>query len=97
MGCSERSGPVAATGREGMEEPDRSSPSRPSAFAVRFIETYRLRVSPGLEVRCRFEPTCSAYALESYRKYGFLRATARSLRRLSRCRDGYRGPRLDPP
>lgn len=71
--------------------------SRVSGFAVRFIETYRARVSPGLNARCRFEPTCSAYALEAYRKYGFLKATRKSLGRLSRCREGYTGSVVDPP
>jgi putative component of membrane protein insertase Oxa1/YidC/SpoIIIJ protein YidD len=68
-----------------------------SRFAIRFILTYRAHVGPELEGHCRFEPSCSTYALESYGKLGFLRATARTLRRLSRCRQGYRGDRIDPP
>jgi len=76
--------------------PSRRS-SWPSRFAVGFIETYRLRVGPQVAAECRFEPSCSAYGLEAYRKYGFLRATARTLGRLRRCRPGYRGPAFDPP
>lgn len=71
--------------------------SAPSAFAVRFIETYQARVGPGLGVRCRFEPSCSAYAHEAYHKYGFFKATRRVLSRLSRCRKGYKGSFVDPP
>ncbi|MEW6058640.1 MAG: membrane protein insertion efficiency factor YidD [Actinomycetota bacterium] len=68
-----------------------------SRFAVRFVQTYRARVGPGLEARCRFEPSCSTYALETYGKLGFVRATAKTLRRLTHCRAGYRGDRIDPP
>ena len=40
--------------------------------AVFAIEKYRLWVSPRLKGRvfCRFQPTCSAYGLESVKKYG---------------------------
>jgi len=56
-----------------------------SRFAVRFIETYRARVAPGLPSRCRFTPTCSEYGLEAYWRHGFFRATAMTLWRLARC------------
>jgi len=70
--------------------------SVPSRFAVRFIETYRAHVGPDLNVRCRFEPSCSEYGLEAYQRYGFLKATRKTLGRLSRCRKGYSGPFIDP-
>lgn len=38
------------------------------------------RVSP-----CRFEPSCSTYALESFEVHGLIRGSLLSLRRLSRC------------
>ena len=60
--------------------------SRPSRFAVRFIETYRRHVGPSLNVRCRFEPSCSTFALEAYRRHGFVKATRKTLGRLARCR-----------
>lgn len=72
-------------------------PSAPTRFAERFITTYKQRVSPALGARCRFEPTCSEYALESYRRYSFLRATARTAWRLLRCNPWNKGDRLDPP
>ena len=68
-----------------------------SRFAERFIVTYQTRVSPGLNVRCRFEPTCSHYALGAYRKYGFYKATAKSLWRLMRCHPLNQGQRVDWP
>jgi putative membrane protein insertion efficiency factor len=71
--------------------------SPPSRFAVRFIETYRLRVAPRLGGHCRFEPTCSSYGLEAYERHGFWKASARTAWRLLRCNPWNKGPRLDPP
>lgn len=71
--------------------------SRFSRFAERFIETYKRRVSPQLGARCRFEPSCSEYGLEAYRRYGFLKATGKTAWRLARCNPLNRGPRFDPP
>jgi putative membrane protein insertion efficiency factor len=70
---------------------------RLSRFAERFILTYQQRVSPMLGARCRFEPSCSQYGLESFRRYGFLKATGKTLWRLARCNPFNGGPRLDPP
>ena len=71
--------------------------SRPSRFAERFILTYKERVSPGLAAQCRFEPSCSEYGLEAFRRYGFLKATAKTTWRLLRCNPWTKGPRTDPP
>lgn len=71
-------------------------PSGPSRFAERFILTYKSCVSPRLGSRCRFEPTCSEYGLECYRRFGFLKATAKTLWRLLRCNPLNGGPRHDP-
>lgn len=72
-------------------------PSPPSRFAEHFISTYKQRVASGLGSRCRFEPTCSEYGLESYRRYGFIKATAKTAWRLLRCNPWNKGPALDPP
>lgn len=61
------------------------------------IHAYRLVLSPLLGPRCRFQPTCSGYALEALDKHGPLKGTWLAMRRLSRChpvrwlggRDGY--------
>ncbi len=49
------------------------------------IWLYRRAVSPLLPRTCRFEPTCSAYALEAVRTHGGLRGTALAVRRIARC------------
>jgi len=68
-----------------------------SRFAVRFIETYRLRVATRLSARCRFEPSCSSYGLEAYQRYGFWKASLKTAWRLVRCNPWNKRPRFDPP
>jgi len=47
---------------------------------------YQKNISPlKMGSSCRFEPTCSAYALDAVRGHGALRGTAMSLARLSKC------------
>ena len=67
-----------------------------SRFAERFILTYKRRVSPRLGAHCRFEPSCSEYGLEAFRRYGFLKASARTLWRIVRCNPLTKGPKYDP-
>lgn len=55
------------------------------------IGLYRLTLSPLLGRQCRFEPTCSRYALEAYRVHGPLRGTGLTLWRLLRCQPLCRG------
>ncbi|MBB2942822.1 hypothetical protein FB565_002535 [Actinoplanes lutulentus] len=54
----------------------------------RGIVLYR-RVSPRLATRCRYTPTCSAYALEAIERYGLGKGGRMALARLARC-----GPRV---
>jgi len=49
------------------------------------IHFYRRYVSILLPPCCRFQPTCSQYALDSIRKYGPLRGSWRALCRIGRC------------
>jgi putative membrane protein insertion efficiency factor len=49
------------------------------------IRFYQLFLGPLLPPACRFEPTCSVYAIEALRTHGALKGTALTLRRLSRC------------
>lgn len=62
-----------------------------SSLAQTAIVAYRYSLSPLfhlLGVRCRHEPTCSAYALEAFRRHPPAAATRLTLRRLSKCRPG---------
>ncbi|MBA3232573.1 MAG: membrane protein insertion efficiency factor YidD [Propionibacteriales bacterium] len=49
------------------------------------IRVYQLLVSPLLGRRCRFYPSCSAYALEALRTHGAVRGSWLAVRRLGRC------------
>jgi len=35
--------------------------------------------------KCKFTPTCSSYAIEALEKYGFIKGTFLSIRRILRC------------
>ena len=52
---------------------------------ILFIQLYRYTLSPLLGVRCRFEPSCSRYAIEALRQHGTLKGGWLAARRLGRC------------
>lgn len=49
------------------------------------IHFYRRFISPLSPPSCRFQPTCSAYALEAIRAHGPVRGLALAVRRIVRC------------
>ncbi|MCH1543164.1 MAG: membrane protein insertion efficiency factor YidD [Alphaproteobacteria bacterium] len=49
------------------------------------VHVYRLFISPMLGPRCRFQPTCSEYAVEAVRVHGAWAGLWLSLKRLSHC------------
>jgi uncharacterized protein len=49
------------------------------------IFLYRRFVSPAIPRRCRYEPTCSRYAIEAIGRYGILRGLVLAGWRLLRC------------
>jgi hypothetical protein len=49
------------------------------------IKVYQLIVSPWMPPVCRFQPTCSRYAMEALQKHGALRGGWLMVRRLFRC------------
>jgi uncharacterized protein len=72
---------------------------RPLSAAARVLVVlltgYRRFVSPLLGQRCRFYPSCSAYAMEAVQVHGALRGSWLAVRRLSRCHPFHAGG-LDP-
>ena len=58
------------------------------------IRAWRL-VSRHLPPRCRFHPSCSAYALEALEKHGAARGSWLAAKRVSRCHPWHEGG-LDP-
>ena len=59
------------------------------------LTVYRRGISPLLGPRCRFHPTCSAYALDALAAHGALRGTVMTLVRLAKCGPWHPGG-LDP-
>ena len=49
------------------------------------IRAYRLAISPWLPAGCRYEPSCSEYALVAVRRFGARRGAWLACRRLFRC------------
>lgn len=56
---------------------------------------YKLLLSPFFGNSCRFEPSCSDYALEAVERHGFWRGLFLALRRIVRCHPYSKGG-LDP-
>jgi uncharacterized protein len=54
-------------------------------LALGLIRFYKLALSPLLPRSCRYYPTCSSYAEQAFKKYGFFKALGKSLWRLLRC------------
>ncbi|WP_135505717.1 membrane protein insertion efficiency factor YidD [Roseovarius aestuariivivens] len=57
------------------------------------VRAYRLIFSPWVGFNCRYEPTCSRYALDALQKHGGLKGGWLAARRIARChpwgRSGY--------
>jgi putative membrane protein insertion efficiency factor len=49
------------------------------------VMVYQRVISPALPRRCKYEPTCSRYAVQAVREYGILRGLVLALWRLLRC------------
>lgn len=56
-----------------------------TAFFCFAIRLYQLLLSPLIPPHCRFEPTCSEYALLSIRRHGPWVGLCRAVGRLCRC------------
>lgn len=55
------------------------------------IRFYKARISPLLPSVCRFDPTCSTYALEAVEKHGALKGSWLAFKRLLRCNPFFPG------
>jgi len=49
------------------------------------IRAYRLIFSPWVGQSCRFQPTCSTYAMEALHKHGAIKGGYLTARRICRC------------
>ena len=72
----------------------------PRQGLVGLVKGYRLLLSPSLGSNCRFEPSCSQYALGALERHGALAGGYLTLRRIGRCHpwcDGGCDPVPDQP
>jgi putative membrane protein insertion efficiency factor len=58
---------------------------RPRSWLVGAIKIYQKLVSPTLGANCRYLPTCSSYAAEAIARFGVVRGTWLSIKRVGRC------------
>lgn len=56
-----------------------------SRLFILLIRFYQLALSPWLAPRCRFQPTCSSYAIEAVKKHGAFKGGWLAARRIGRC------------
>jgi uncharacterized protein len=68
----------------------------PARVLIGIVRVYQYTLSPLLGRRCRFEPSCSVYFIESVRRYGAIRGALRGIWRICRCNPWTPGG-FDPP
>ncbi|MGQ0828916.1 MAG: membrane protein insertion efficiency factor YidD [Bacteroidota bacterium] len=56
-----------------------------SYFFIGVIKIYQHVISPLLPIGCRFEPSCSQYGVESFKKYGLFKGFYLTGKRISKC------------
>lgn len=54
-------------------------------FLIFLIRLYQILISPLCSGKCRFVPTCSNYAIEALQKYGAIKGSFMSIKRISKC------------
>jgi uncharacterized protein len=67
------------------QQPPRALSRAARAVATAPIIVYRHAISPALPRRCKYEPTCSRYAVDAIRRYGILRGVVLATWRVLRC------------
>jgi putative membrane protein insertion efficiency factor len=60
----------------------------PMVCALALIRFYRMVISPLFPGCCRFTPTCSEYGMIAIQRYGFLKGSFLTAKRILRCRPG---------
>ena len=75
---------ATAASRESTDPP--AAPVRALRWLVLApVVFYQRFISPGIPRRCKYEPTCSRYAVDAVREYGILRGLVLAGWRLLRC------------
>lgn len=54
-------------------------------LSIWLIRGYRLLISPLFPPSCRFQPTCSQYAIQALERFGMLKGSWLAAKRIMRC------------
>lgn len=54
-------------------------------LAIQLVILYRVTLGRLMGGQCRYQPTCSQYAIDAINKYGVFRGSWRALKRILRC------------
>jgi putative membrane protein insertion efficiency factor len=63
--------------------------------AILAVRAYQLLLGPFVGGACRFEPSCSSFAVQAFEEHGFRRGAWLAIRRVARCHPLAR-PGIDP-
>ncbi len=66
-----------------------------TTILIIIVKLYKWILSPVLPNSCRYYPTCSSYAIEALKKYGFVKGGWLSVKRILRC-NPWGGSGYDP-
>ena len=59
-----------------------------SVLLLSLIRIYKMTISPYMPGQCRFDPTCSAFAVEAIETRGVVRGFWLATKRVARCHPG---------
>lgn len=62
-----------------------------SKICIKLIRFYQREISPGFPRRCKYHPTCSAYAVQSLQVHGFFKGLLLTIWRVLRCNPWSKG------
>jgi len=52
---------------------------------IYLVRGYQLMISPYFPSSCRYNPTCSSYAIEALKEYGTIKGLWMTIKRIGRC------------
>ncbi|MDJ0899134.1 MAG: membrane protein insertion efficiency factor YidD [Xenococcus sp. MO_188.B8] len=58
---------------------------------IQLIRGYRLLISPLFPPTCRFQPTCSNYAITAIKRFGVIKGSFLAVKRILRCHPFHAG------
>ena len=82
---------TSCCGRSPAGSPAKGSCGFAAGALILLIKVYQKFISPLYPPCCRFQPTCSHYAVEALRTHGLIRGLGLGLRRIMRCHPWHPG------